>query len=151
MPFVIAFYLLCRWYHGATWSSWQLRGWISCAGLCPPVHPWKSTSAALTTAPAACALTQTWYLELNWCLCACACVWYWGQRSLRHTCPPGITKELPPLHGFGPPGSQNWHPVPLDTKVRAHWDFSSRKKQVDSRHLNKIKLVFYFIWPMLLN
>lgn len=64
--------------------------------------------------------------------------------------------QLPPLHQ----SSQNWSPLPLDAKVRAHLFTSNispqmffiRRKKVLSRYSKKMKLTHSFMfWPMFLD
>jgi len=88
--------------------------------LPPPLVPSPANSWCLKPEPVPQWLCTCVCTRVCLRVCACVRVWYREQRSLRRTCPPGITRELPSLHGSGLPRSLNWGPVPLDIKVRAH-------------------------------
>lgn len=73
------------------------------------------------------------WLYMNVCVCMCMV-----GRTVAHIFTQLNTAslgKLPPFHWYGLPGSQNWGPVPLDTRVRAHlhagnispWRLSSRR------------------------
>ena len=80
---------------GSSWAESHVQDSV-CKSPFSSGHPRTSTSAALTTAPTACALTHKQMVLRAWtgasvalcvCVCACACAWVWyrGQRSFRHT------------------------------------------------------------------